>query len=99
MPPRYQIDFRPFEIFEWDPKKSDDCFERRGFDFGFASHVFKDEILRRRDPRRRGEDRFQAIGEVAGAILFVVYTSRDGRCRILSARQATAEEARLYHGR
>jgi uncharacterized DUF497 family protein len=98
VPPTYRIERRPYDAFEWDPVKSDECFARRGFDFGFAAKVFEGEILRRRDARHANEDRFQAIGEAGAATLFVVYTVRNRRCRIISAREATAEEARLYHG-
>jgi uncharacterized DUF497 family protein len=99
VPPRFRSFFRRFREFEWDPAKSDRCYAERGFDFGFAALIFQGELLRRRDTREKGEVRFQAIGEAAGAILFVVFTIRNGRCRILSARRATAEEARLYHDR
>jgi uncharacterized protein len=85
--------------FEWDPAKSDRNLENRGFDFGFASAIFNGEILRRRDTRKKGETVFQAIGETSGVILFVAYTIRNRRCRILSARRATPDEARLYNDR
>ena len=41
------------------------------------------------------EDRFIAIGMV-GNIIFVVFTERKERIRIISARSATEEERRLY---
>jgi uncharacterized protein len=99
MPPRFAIDFRSYRVFEWDAAKSDQCFAERGFDFGFASQVFQREILRRRDTRIRAEDRYQIIGDAGGAILFVVYVMRDQKCRIISARPATQDEARLYDER
>jgi uncharacterized DUF497 family protein len=85
--------------FEWDPAKSDWTLAERGFDFGFASAIFSGEILRRRDTRKKRETVFQAIGETSGVTLFVVYTMRGGRCRIISARRATPEETRIYHDR
>ncbi|ACJ00013.1 BrnT family toxin [Rhodospirillum centenum] len=101
MPPRFRRHFLvtdPSRI-EFDPDKSDRTFVNRGFDFAFAALVFRGEILRRRDTRRQDEDVFQVIGEASGVVLFVVYTQRHGRIRIISARAATRDEARLYHER
>jgi uncharacterized DUF497 family protein len=99
MPPRFRAFVHRFRDFEWDPAKSDRCFAERGFDFGFARAIFEGPILRRRDTRAKDEIRFQALGEAGGVILFVVYTVRNGRCRILSARRATADETRFYDER
>ncbi len=47
------------------------------------------------------EDRYITIGSVNGLItvLFVVYTERDERIRIISARRANAKEREVYfHG-
>ena len=43
------------------------------------------------------EDRFITIGSI-GEILFVVYTERDSRIRMISARLATNKERRIYYG-
>jgi uncharacterized protein len=86
------------ENLVWDPAKSDANLEARGFDFDFDSLIFKGAVLERRDSRHKAEIRFQAIGEAAGAILFVVYTIRDRKYRIISARVATPFEAELHHG-
>ena len=99
MPTLFRAFAPRFKDFEWDPAKSDRCYKERGFDFGFARAIFSGPILRRRDTRSKNETRFQALGEAAGAILLVVYTVRDGRCRIISARRATTEEAVIYHER
>jgi uncharacterized protein len=78
MPPRFRIFFHRFRDFEWDKAKSDRCYAERGFDFGFASAIFQGEVLRRRDTREKVETRFQALGEVPGAILPVVFSIRTG---------------------
>ncbi|EJW12917.1 Uncharacterized protein (DUF497) superfamily [Rhodovulum sp. PH10] len=44
-----------------------------------------------------GEDRYSLIGMVDGRVLHVVYTVREGRYRIISARGATSNERRRYH--
>ena len=43
------------------------------------------------------EDRYITIG-LAGDILFVVYTERGTRIRLISARLANARERRVYYG-
>jgi len=43
-----------------------------------------------------GEDRFLATGRVEGQLLTVVYTERDERIRIISARRANRDEQRAY---
>jgi uncharacterized DUF497 family protein len=101
MPPKFQrfwYDFKK-QDFYWDAKKSSLNLEDRGFDFGVACGIFSESILRRQDTRRKGEAVFQALGETRGIVLFVVYTIRNQRCRIISARQATIEEIALYHAR
>ena len=43
------------------------------------------------------EDRWQVIGKVDD-ILFVVYTDRETKTRIISARKANKAERRMYYG-
>ncbi|MDT7909987.1 BrnT family toxin, partial [Thermus sp.] len=47
-----------------------------------------------------GEERWAALGATeAGRILFVVFTRRRGRARVITARDATPEEKRRYRKR
>jgi uncharacterized DUF497 family protein len=84
--------------FEWDEDKAASNFEKHEVDFEDAMSVFLD--LRRlvREDRREdyGEHRYQVIGFVNGTLLFVVYTVRGRIYRLISARHATALEARTY---
>ena len=43
------------------------------------------------------EDRWQALGK-SRDILFVVYTERGNKNRIITAREAEPEERRIYYG-
>jgi len=63
-----------------------------------ATEVFKDPFaIERLDDREDyGEERFILIGSAAGSILTVIYTERNGRIRIISARQATKREQDDY---
>jgi hypothetical protein len=84
--------------FEWDEAKSDTCFAERGFDFAYVVQVFLDpdrqiEIDDRFD---YGEPRYRAVGRVDNRVFVVVYTPRDGRFRLISARKANQREIRRY---
>lgn len=84
--------------FEWDSAKSDACLDERGFDFGFASHVFRDpQRIERHDKRRKyGEARYQTVGQIEDITYFIVFTRRGEAIRIISAREATGEEDKTY---
>jgi uncharacterized protein len=60
--------------------------------------VLEDELaLTIRDPFSENEDRWITLGRSApGEILVVVYTWREDRVRVISARPATAREVRQY---
>jgi uncharacterized DUF497 family protein len=88
--------------FEWDEAKNQSNLAKHDVDFGTAQGVFDDSccvvfVERVKDC----EERWHAIGSVEGIlILTVVRTYReegsDEIIRIVSARQASAHERRLY---
>ena len=84
--------------FEWDPKKAAENLRRHHIDFNQAALVFSDpnafEIFD--DAQDYGEDRFARIATSGGKFLTVVYTEREGRVRIISARKATTDEKEHY---
>ena len=84
--------------FEWDEAKAADNYAKHGLSFELAVKVFRDPFgIERLDDREDyGEDRFILIGIAEGALLTVVYTERNGRIRIISARQATKREEDDY---
>lgn len=84
--------------FEWDEEKNRINKLKHGIDFNTAIHVFDDEnrIEIYDYEHSIDEDRYNTIGLVHD-ILFVVYTERKDRLRIISARLATAMERRLYY--
>jgi uncharacterized DUF497 family protein len=56
--------------------------------------------LRRRAPRNETEPRWTLLGaDEDGALLFVVYTYRAGRIRVVTARRAGTLEIRQYRRR
>ena len=84
--------------FEWDVLKSEACLQLRGFDFAFASFVFRDRRrLERQDSRRTyWEVRFQTLGEIGSEVYHVVDTYRGKTIRIISAREADEHERKAY---
>ncbi len=84
--------------FEWDPAKRSTNLAKHGIDFPGASRVFDDPLARIEvDPRSYGREmRFRAIGSVNGTVLFVCFTMRGEKCRIIGARRANRRERESY---
>ena len=85
--------------FEWHRAKAEANLRTHGVSFGLAETVFKDpfaiELVDDREDY--GEERFVIIGMAEGhVLLFVAYTEREGRIRIISARRATQHEQDEY---
>ena len=76
--------------FEWDEKKAEINLEKHGISFETAAKVFLDEdrLEIYDEVHSTEEDRYITIGR-AGEILFVVYTERTPKIRLISARLAT----------
>jgi uncharacterized DUF497 family protein len=85
--------------FEWDEAKAAHNLTKHGVSFAYASRVFLDPYrLEEEDPADpAGEIRHRVIGLVEDRVLLVVYTYREDRIRIISARRATRHERRKYH--
>jgi hypothetical protein len=85
--------------FEWHDAKAAANLKAHGVSFDLAKSVFRDPFaVERLDDRRDyGEERFLLIGmSEANAVLFIAYTEREGRIRIISARRATQYEQDDY---
>jgi uncharacterized protein len=85
------------ERFEWDIDKSNRCLRERGFDFRYASRLFEtDRYYEEHDERDYGEERYLSVGVVTTVCITIVYTLRDDRKRLISARPSTDEEIESY---
>jgi uncharacterized protein len=85
--------------FEWDDAKDKSNFKDHGVSFELAKTVFDDAFaIERLDNREDyGEERFVIIGMAEEqALLFVAYTERSERIRIISARRVTQHEQNDY---
>ena len=83
---------------EWDNNKAASNLIKHKIDFEDAKNIFLDpNRLEREDKRDYDEIRIQVIGIVNQVVLFVVYTKRNGKNRIISARRANKNEQRQYY--
>ena len=84
--------------FEWDDDKAAANVRKHGVSFEQAALAFRDlfavEWLDMREDY--GEERIILVGTSQGQILAVVYTEREERIRIISARRATKHEKDTY---
>jgi len=84
--------------FEWDEAKRLTNIRKHGIDFAEAIEMFAGHVVESEDRcRDYGEPRIRAFGEVDGRVIQVVYTLRNGRRRLISARRARRDEQRAYY--
>lgn len=89
--------------FEWDELKRENNIEKHGLDFVDGIKVFEDTYhIERLDNRFSYEEpRFQSIGKVKVEghefIVFLVWTPRNKKKRIISCRLAHKTERRVYY--
>lgn len=94
--------------FEWDESKRETNIDKHGVDFVDAARVLTRPHLTYRSPRKE-EARWVAVGTLqppdvrpedwSGPLVAVVYTKREDRYRIISARRATTHERKQYEDR
>ena len=87
------------EDFEWDEGNIKKNWERH-----LVSHIECEEIffnrpiiVKKDEPHSTSEDRYFALGKTdAGRLLFIVFTLRSNRIRIISARDMNRKERKTY---
>lgn len=85
--------------FEWDPEKAVANVEKHGVSFEEAVTVFQDPLAKvHADPdHSQAERREILIGHSAlNRLLLVAFTDRQGKIRLISAREVTRRERRDY---
>lgn len=93
------INLNKIIVFEWDHGNLDKSYQKHGVVPSEAEEVFLNEnILISKDVEHsKQEDRFEAIGQTfEGVPLFLVFTVRRDKIRIISARKANKKERRQY---
>lgn len=84
--------------FEWDENKREANIIKHGIDFIDAIQVFSDKYRVEFENMRSDEKRYYTIGMTENVIImFVVYTYRDTKKRIISARRVSKNERSAYY--
>jgi uncharacterized DUF497 family protein len=87
------------EGFEWDKGNIQKNWERHG-----VSHIeceeafFNNPLVVKKDaPHSTNEERYFVLGRTdTGRLLFIVFTVRNNRVRVISARDMSKKERKLY---
>jgi uncharacterized DUF497 family protein len=85
--------------FEWDDAKAARNFRIHGVTFETAREALHDRFVFAwlDTSERYDEDRYRAIGMFQNRLIYVAFTERNGRTRIISARKPEPWERRRYH--
>ena len=83
--------------FEWDEDKAFANIDKHGITFEEATEAFFDPFYQHGEASRQGEHRDFLIGyTLTEQLLVVIFLERGSRTRIVSAREATRQERKLY---
>jgi hypothetical protein len=86
------------DTFVWDGRKAVENYRKHGVRFETACQAFFDPASTAEDASVDEESRMAVIGRtIENGLLYIVHIEREGQwIRIISAREATAREERLY---
>lgn len=82
--------------FEWDEEKRLSNIEKHGVDFEDAFPVFDGQPVLTVPDLRNIEERYKTVADVGPRFITVVWTPRDQRVRLISARRSSRAERRAY---
>jgi len=85
--------------FEWDTRKAARNVERHQVSFEEAATVFDDPLFITfvDEEHSLDEERYITLGQSSrGRLLMLAHTEREGRVRLISAREATEKEEQFY---
>ncbi len=84
--------------YEWDPNKETANVTKPNISFNRAILVFLDPHMFAEEVTRPefGERRFKAVGMIESRLITVIFTDRDAKRRIISARRARTNERIKY---
>lgn len=91
--------FDAIDGFEWDKFNTEKILSKHGVAAGECEEVFLDEIIVVADEKHsHTEQRYNVLGATfLERLLFVVFTIRNNRLRIISARPMNRKEREIYH--
>ena len=82
--------------FEWDEIKNAKNIKKHSIDFVDAIIIFSDTDCIFFEVEKNNEIRTILIGNMNGVIITVIYTLRNNRYRIISARRSRKNEKKEY---
>lgn len=82
--------------FEWEEAKAASNLAKHGVSFEEATLAMKDPFSQDFDDTLHTANLVTLAASPSGRILYIVSTESDHRIRIISAREATRHERRLY---
>ena len=85
--------------FEWDDAKAISNFKKHGVSFDDARLAFKDPRAYEEidDAIFYGEERWKIVGLMNSVLIAVIYTPRNSKVRMISARKASPHEEQDYY--
>lgn len=85
-------------MYEWDESKREANLRKHRLDFWAAHLVYENPQKITYRLKSESEERFLdiALVELKGAVLALVYTTRNGKVRFISFRYASRRERRRY---
>jgi len=93
------IDLSQFTGFEWDDKNRDKNWEKHKVAAGECEEVFFNLplLLQSDDAHSQKEPRYYVLGHtIAGRRLFIAFTVREDKIRVISARDMSKKERKIY---
>ena len=91
--------FKGIVGFQWDEGNIDKNYRKHGVHWTECEEVFfNDPLVVKPDVKHsKKEERFYALGKTnGGRLLFVVFTIRGDKIRVISARDMNKKERRIY---
>jgi uncharacterized protein len=84
-------------VVTWDESKRQTNLRDHGLDFADCETVFDYPVMVVEDVRRSyGEQRLNLLGWLEGCVVHMTYTERGDTLHVISLREATKHEARVY---
>lgn len=85
--------------FEWDESKSTDNYRKHRIRFEIATQAFDDDLaIPFADPEHStvGEPRYALLGMCESGLVFISFTIRGEKYRIITARKASKRMHKMY---
>ena len=93
------IDISSIKGFEWNEGNIDKSYKKHGIHFKEAEEAFFNEPVIVDDDKKHSkkEQRYHALGRTDnGRLLFISFTARKNKIRVISARKQSKKERKEY---